>query len=102
MSADAEKRGRPDVDWERLERSAEDVALALGRWRRRAREAEDEVERLRLALENVAEVEGGAGDLAQEVRRLRAENATLSSRMLQARKRLSALMQRLSSLEGEP
>jgi hypothetical protein len=37
-------------------------------------------------------------DLREEVRRLRAENTALQSRMLQARKRVAALMKRLSAL----
>lgn len=88
-------------EWLRLERSAEEAALAIGRWTRRAREAEDEVERLRRALEDVAGEKPGTDDLAEALKRLKAENAALRSRMVQARKRVAGLMQRLSALEVE-
>lgn len=88
------------AEWARLERSAEDVSRALTRWSGRAREAEEEVDRLRRELEELAqERTGGGGDLAQEMKRLKAENAALRSRMQQTRKRIAALMQRLAALE---
>ena len=43
----------------------------------------------------------GAGDLAAEVRRLQEENSAMERRMLQARKHISGLMQRLAALEIE-
>jgi hypothetical protein len=99
MSAVAEAAGLV-ADWERLERSAEHAAHALAAWRARAREAEDEVERLRQSLEELAAGRDGPGaDLAQEMKRLKAENVALRSRMLQTRKRVAALMQRLAALE---
>jgi len=88
-------------EWSRLERSAEESALLLRRWVRRAREAEEEVQRLRQSLEELASLAPESNDLHQELRRLRAENAALQSRMLHARKRLSELMQRLAALELE-
>jgi hypothetical protein len=99
MSDAAERRRREIALWDRLERSAHEAATALSLWQRRAREAEEEVIRLRLALEEHASgrVEPGL-DLREEVRRLRAENTALHSRMLQARKRVAALMKRLSAL----
>ena len=108
--------GHLPAEWLRLERAAEEAALALGRWTRRGREAEDEVERLRAALEDLAgnrpadvpstsrtlePLASPDPELMQEIRRLKAENAALRSRMLQARKRLSGLMQRLAALELE-
>ena len=42
------------------------------------------------------------GDERREVVRLRAENTALQSRMLQARKRIGALLKRLSALEIDP
>jgi hypothetical protein len=100
MSIGAEGPGGTlPAEWSRLERSAEETALLLRRWVRRAREAEEEVERLRGSLEEVAGPGPDSEDLLHEVRRLRAENAALHSRMLQARKRLSGLMQRLAALE---
>ncbi|CAN5848394.1 hypothetical protein BH23GEM6_BH23GEM6_15370 [soil metagenome] len=103
MSDGVDRRRRDAVLWERAERLAHEAAAALTFWRRRAREAEDEVLRLRLALEEHASgrMEPGA-DVRDEVRRLRAENAALQSRMLQARKRLAALMKRLVALGIEP
>jgi predicted nucleic acid-binding Zn-ribbon protein len=99
MSDAAERRRREVALWDRLERSAHEATAAIGFWKRRAREAEEEVIRLRLALEEHASgrVEPGE-DLRDEVRRLRAQNAALESRMLQARKRVAALMKRLAAL----
>lgn len=99
MSGDGESRGgRLPEEWERLERAVEEAAVSLGRWTRRAHETEEEVERLRRSLEELSS-RGGEKNLLDEVTRLRAENAALRSRMLQARKRINGLMQRLSALE---
>jgi predicted nuclease with TOPRIM domain len=68
----------------------------------RAQQAEEEVERLRQSLEELAAGRSVTDDAAQQLRRLKAENAALQSRMLQARKRVAALMQRLSALGIEP
>lgn len=100
MSGDADPGGPLPSEWQRLERAVEDAAVALERWSRRAKETEEEVDRLRRSLEEISS-RSGATDLAHEVERLRAENAALRSRMLQARKRISGLMQRLASLEIE-
>jgi hypothetical protein len=102
VSAAGKRRG--DVfppEWQRLERSAEEASSLLRQWIGRAREAEEEVERLRLSLEEVAE-RSTSEDAAQQLRRLKAENAALHSRMLQARNRVAGLMQRLAALEVEP
>jgi sugar phosphate isomerase/epimerase len=103
MSDGGERRRRDSALWERTERAAHEAAAALTFWRRRAREAEEEVIRLRLALEEHASgrVESGA-DLEEEVRRLRAENVALRSRMQQAKKRVAALMKRLVTIGIEP
>jgi predicted RNase H-like nuclease (RuvC/YqgF family) len=100
----AAKRGTENfpAEWSRLERAAEESGMLLARWVRRAQEAEEEVERLRLALEELARERSGSEDTSQEVRRLKAENAALQSRMLNARKRISGLMQRLAALDIEP
>jgi predicted nucleic acid-binding Zn-ribbon protein len=91
------------AEWARLDRATHEAVSLLGRLVQRAREAEAEVERLRQSLEALAgERSASSGDTVQEVRRLRAENAALHSRMLQARKRISALMQRLAALDVEP
>ena len=91
----------PAPGWERLERAARAAAAALDEWRRRAREAEAEVERLRRELEAVSSLgplpSAEAGD---ELRRLRAENAVLVSRTAEARKRITGLLARLSVLES--
>jgi predicted RNase H-like nuclease (RuvC/YqgF family) len=103
VSAVAESGGGAlPPEWGRLERSGEAAALRLKEWVRRARESEQELERLRLSLEELAAERSGSGDLEQEVRRLKAENAALHSRMLQARKRVETLLQRLSALGIEP
>jgi predicted RNase H-like nuclease (RuvC/YqgF family) len=95
------KRGTENFpsEWGRLERAAEDASALLVRWIERARQAEEEVERLRQSLEELATGRSVTDDAAQQLRRLKAENAALQSRMVQARKRVSALMQRLSALD---
>ena len=98
------KRGTENFppEWARLERAAEEASSLLAQWINRAKEAEDEVERLRRALEELAGDRSSAETTTvQEVRRLKAENAALQSRMLQARKRVAALMQRLAALDIE-
>lgn len=84
--------------WARLDRAAGEAAAALERWRGRALEAEEEVLRLRGSLESLAGRPDEDQDLAQQLKAVRAENAALHSRMLQARKRLAALSQRLDAL----
>ena len=98
-SADKRRSEALPSEWRRLERSAEEAGILLGRWIARAREAEEEVQRLRAALEEYAAQRSGSGDVDEELRRLKAENAALHSRMLQARKRVATLMQRLAALE---
>lgn len=101
MSAAAS--GPPPADlppqWGRLERAVEDAAVAVGVWKRRALEAEAELARLRSDMGELARAEVSPDDLGGEVRRLRAENSLLQSRMLQARKRVSGLLGRLGALE---
>lgn len=102
MSGVGDRNGdRLPADWSRLERAVEEATVSLDRWTRRAQETEEEVDRLRRTLEELSS-RSGADDLTQELARLRAENAALRSRMLQARKRISGLMQRLAALELEP
>ena len=102
MSVGADGPGRPERprEWERLERVAETAAAEVVFWRRRTSEAEEEVGRLRRALEQVAS-RGEDGDDRREVVRLRAQITALQSRMLQARKRIGALLKRLAALEIE-
>ncbi len=98
------RRGTDDFpqEWSRLERAAEDAGGLLERLVRRAHAAEEEVQRLRQSLEEVADGRAvAAEDTAQQVRQLKAENAALRSRLLQARKHVSGLMQRLAALEIE-
>lgn len=104
MSIAAEREQRPVLppQWERLERAAEDAAVAVALWKRRALDAEAEVLRLRHALEAVASVGSQPQDTEEELRRLRAENVALTSRMLEARRRVASLMRRLLALGVEP
>jgi predicted nuclease with TOPRIM domain len=89
--------------WERLEHAARGAAAALGEWRRRALEAEHEVQRLRNELEQLTSLGPLPSDEAgDELRRLRAENAVLTSRAAEARQRVSGLLARLSVLENRP
>ncbi len=98
------KRGTENFpsEWGRLERAADEASGLLARWIGRARQAEEEVERLRHSLEDFAAGRSAPDDVAEQLRRLKAENAALQSRMLQARKRVSGLMQRLAALDIDP
>ncbi len=102
MSAAAEP-GPRGVPWERLEAAARAATEALAGWRRRALQAEEEVGRLRTALEDVtaAAPPPVRGDAADEVRRLRAQSALYLSRMAEARRRVSSLLARVEVLEEE-
>lgn len=102
MSGGADSRsGALPEDWRQLERAVEEASVSLGRWKRRAAEAGEEVERLRRSLEELAAERDSPDDLSDEVKRLKAENAALRSRMQQARKRIGGLLQRLSALDIE-
>lgn len=100
-AADRGKRAELPAHWERLERAAEEAAMSVSFWKRRAVEAEEELTRLRQSLERVASVADDPADLREEAKRLRAENAALHSRMQQARKRVQALLKRVMTLESE-
>lgn len=105
MSFAGERAPRIELprQWERLERLVEESADGIGYWRRRAVEAEDEVARLREALEEVASAAQPLhGDLNAEVRRVRAENAALQSRLAEARGRVQGVLKRLVALGVEP
>lgn len=104
MSIGGSRAGRPELphQWGRLERLVEETAVVVGFWRRRALEAEEEVARLRGALEEFALERGQPVGSSEELHRLKAENAALRSRMLQARKRVTGLLKRLDTLEVEP
>jgi hypothetical protein len=86
--------------WERLERAARTAVGALAEWRRRASVAEAEVVRLRAELEALTAAPGEGGDAGEEARRLRAQNALLTSRAAEARRRVTALLARLAVLES--
>ena len=102
LSADAPAPAETP-SWERLEHAARGAASALGEWRRRALEAEHEVQRLRTELEQLTSLGPLPSDEAgDELRRLRAENAVLTSRAAEARQRVSGLLARLSVLENRP
>ena len=104
-SAAAEDGDAPaaHAGWERLERAARGAADGLVAWRRRATEAEAEVQRLRAELQELSGVGALPTDLSgDELRRLRAENAVLTSRAAEARQRITGLLARLSVLENRP
>jgi hypothetical protein len=90
--------------WDRLDRAARAAAAAAATWKARAFDAEAQVQRLRGELEAVSQSAPPDGDAAapasDELRRLRAENALLTSRAAEARQRLSALLSRLAVLEA--
>jgi hypothetical protein len=87
--------------WERLDRVARSAAAALGDWRHRARQAEAETARLRAELEALSALGPlPSAEPLDELRRLRAENAVLTSKVDQARERIRRLLATLSVLEG--
>lgn len=101
MSVSAEPAGRPELprQWDRLERLAEEAAVTVAVWRRRAAEAEEEIGRLRQALEEVASAEHPRpDDVEEELRRVRAENAALRSRLAASRQRVQSILKRLIAL----
>jgi uncharacterized membrane protein len=94
VSDDAELRElpQPGATWDRLELASERARAALTIWRARALEAEAEVERLRRELEILAADPSTPTHRGDVVRRLRAENAALRSRLAQARRRVGTLL----------
>lgn len=88
--------------WERLDAAAELALLALESWQARVREAEAEVVQLRDALEAAIDAGPVEADAREQMRRLRAENAALRSRMSQAQRRISALLGWTDALAEEP
>ncbi|HET8654213.1 MAG TPA: hypothetical protein VFL93_01675 [Longimicrobiaceae bacterium] len=101
-AADRSERAPLPRSWERLEHRVEEAAVAVATWRRRALEAEEEIVRMRRTLEAFAGRGDRPEDTAEELRRLRAENAVLRSRMVQARKRVTGVLRRLGALGIEP
>jgi hypothetical protein len=90
----------PAEGWDRLDRAARGAAGAVAAWKARAVEAEAQVRTLRAELEAVNGADTDAGGPGDELRRLRAEHALLTSRAAEARQRIAALLARLSVLEG--
>jgi len=87
--------------WDRLDRAARGAANALAEWRYRALQAEGEVARLRTELEALSALGPlPSAEPEDELRRLRAENAVLTSKVDQARERIRRLLTTLSVLEG--
>ena len=91
----------PLPGWDRLDRAARTAANALAEWRFRALQAEAEVARLRTELEALSALGPlPSAEPVDELRRLRAENAVLTSKVDQARERIRRLLTTLSVLEG--
>lgn len=100
---DEAPRAGAHAGWDRLERAARAAAESLAEWRQRAVEAEHEVQRLRTELEQLTSLGPLSSDeTGDEVRRLRAENAVLTSRAAEARQRIGGLLARLTVLENRP
>jgi hypothetical protein len=85
--------------WRRLEGAADEAVAALEAWRKRALEAEAEAARLRIALEEAVAEMVPSADPRDQLRRLRAENKILHSRIAQAHRRVSALLDWTHALE---
>lgn len=101
-AAEHPAQGELPASWTRLEHAAAEAVLALEAWRSRALEAEEEILRLRAALEEAVAQHGSFApdDARAQIRRLRAENTALRSRMTQARRRVSALLAWAGTVEG--
>jgi phosphoglycolate phosphatase-like HAD superfamily hydrolase len=107
VSGAADRPGAPlPPAWERLEHGADEAIAALEAWRARAEQAEAEVTRLRGALENaIRDIAADVPDPREardQLRRLRAENAALRSRIAQANRRLRVMLDWTDALEPEP
>lgn len=107
MASAAADHSAPDLPpgWNRLGNAVDQTLTSLAQWRRRALDAEGEVERLREAMNDLLKANPdrpeGDGAAVEEVQRLRAENALYLSRIMEARKRVSALLARVAALEEE-
>jgi len=107
VSAGAKPDGGPGLPpgWERLERVSDEAIDALVAWRARAEQAEAEVAGLRGALEdvirNITSDAPEPRDARDQLRRLRAENAALRSRIAQANRRLRVLLDWTDALGDE-
>jgi hypothetical protein len=89
---------QPGAGWERLDRASAGILASLAEWRRRALKAEAEAVALRSVLEQV--VNGIDPALpADELRRLRGENAVLRSKADEARRRVEGVLARLAVVE---
>ena len=101
MPSDAAETADAPGGWDRLDRVARSAAAALGEWRRRALQSEGELTRLRVELEALSAMGPlPSAEPEDELRRLRAENAVLSSRVEQVRERVRRLLATLSALEN--
>jgi hypothetical protein len=101
MASGAADAPHGPAGWDRLDRAARGAAAAVAAWKARAMEAEAQVRRLREELEAVTGPGAADGEGAgEELRRLRAEHALLTSRAGEARQRIAALLARLTVLEG--
>jgi hypothetical protein len=99
----AEETGTVELPpgWERLEHAADEALLSLDRWRTRALAAEEEIVHLRTAIEDLKQDAPAPADARDQIRRLRAENTALRSRMNQAHRRISALLSWTDALGGD-
>lgn len=82
----------------RLDSAVAQAAALLPQYKSRAVTAEAELHRLRHELESIAAGEGLEG--GDELKRLRAENSTLRTRLGEGRKRVRALLLRLQALDA--
>ena len=102
MASDVAEQPLRDLPrgWERLGSATDEIVAALARWRRRALDAEAEVVRLRQAMSDMLAGTPESDEApVDELQRLRAENALYLSRIVEARKRVSTLLERVAALE---
>lgn len=102
MSNAAERSDDLPPEWSRLERAAEAAAAALAERERQHRAAQATIEELTATIDRLRVERESSGDILSELEKLREDNGMLRRRMVQARKRITGLMQRLSALNIEP
>lgn len=98
----AERSDDLPPEWARLERAAEAAAAALAERERQQRAAQATIDELTATIDRLRAERESSADAISEMEKLREDNGALRRRMVQARKRISGLMQRLSALNIEP
>lgn len=102
MSSAAERSDDLPPEWAKLERVAEAAAAALVERDRQQRAAQATISELTATIDRLRAERSSSAEVTSELEKLREDNSALRRRMVQARKRITGLMQRLSALNIEP